>query len=118
MKQLPYTLMETAVNALQFCIVTRARIEANRGPVICCSPSISINQHGAVKMALTMNALYNDTIDDAITTVAAITLARKRFNLDFLLIDSTHFKYTAQQYTVALQKLFAALPSIFSDGKE
>ena len=69
-------------------------------------------------MALTMCALYNDVIDDAITTVAAITHFRKRFNIDFPLVDSTSFEYTAQQYTVALQNLFADIPAIISNEKE
>lgn len=110
MEQLPYTLVETAVNALRFCITTRAHTDANRGPVICCAPSVSIKQHGIINTALNMRALYNDVIDDAMTTVAAITLTRNRLNINFPFVDSTTFKYTAQQYTVALQKLLAALP--------
>ena len=118
MKQLPYSLVETVVNALRFCIVTRAHTDANGGPVICCPPSMSIDQHGAINTALNMCALYNDVIDDAITTVTAITFTRRQLNIDFPFVDSTTFKYTAQQYTVALQNLLSALPAIIPDGKE
>lgn len=118
MNQLPYSLVETAVNALQFCIVTRARIAANKGPVVCCPPSISTDQHGAIDTALHMCALYNDVIDDAITTVAATTVVRKRHNLDFVFLDSSPFKYTAQQYKVALENLLAAIPGVISDGEK
>ena len=116
MKQLPYTLVETAVNALQFCIVTRARIDANRGPVICCPPHISVNQYTLSQMALTFFALYNDVIDDAMVTAIVITRARDRFRVDYPPVESASFGYTAQQYTDALQNLFSALTT--PDEKE
>ena len=118
MKQLPYSVIETAVNALQFCIVTRARTDTSRGQVICCPPPISVNQYTVSKMALTFFALYNDVIDDAFVTSVSIARARERFWVDYPPVESASFGHTAQQYTVALQNLFSAIPTLTSDGKE
>ena len=115
MKQLPYSVIETAVNALHFCIITRDRVDANGGPVICCPPSNACNQLVAIASELTLRGLYNDVIDDALTTVAVSSIFVLE-NHRFPLINNRDFQYTTQQYAVALQQLLSALTT--SDGKE
>lgn len=108
MKQLPYSLAETAVNALQFCIVTRTSIDASGGPVACCPPNIAKSQGLTTSLQLTLRGFNNDVIDDAIVT-AVVTAAFVREHHRAPLIASGGFEYTAQQYTVALRQLLSAL---------
>lgn len=116
MKHLPYSVIETAVNSLQFSITTRARIDASRGHVVCCPPNVTKPQGMAASLALSLHGLNNDVIDDAIVT-AVVTADFVREHHRPPLIGFDGFEYTAQQYTVALQNLLSALPG-FSDGKE
>lgn len=116
MKQYPHSFAaETAVNALQFCIVTRARIGENDNYVICCPPSICAHHHLSTRLELTRCGLYNNVIDDAIKTAIACHVFSCTHPC-FPRVDRTSFEYTAQQYTDALQNLFHALAT--SDGKE
>lgn len=116
MKQYPLSFaVETAVNALQFCIITRARTSENGDPVICCPPSICTHHHLSARVELIRCELYNDVIDDAIKTASACHLFSCTHAV-FPRIARTSFEYTAQQYTDALQNLFHALTT--SDGKE
>lgn len=115
MRQLPYSVIETAVNALQFCITTHNSIEARRAPVACCPPNITKSQALATSLALTLRDLNNDVIDDAIAT-AVVTADFVREHHRLPLIDFDGFEYTAQQYTVALRQLLSALTT--SDEKE
>ena len=109
MKQYPHSFaVETAVNALQFCIVTRARIGENDGLVICCPPSICEHHHLSTRLELTRCDLYNDVIDDAIATSIACHVFSCTHPF-FPRVSHTSFEYTAQQYTDALQNLFDAL---------
>lgn len=108
MKQLPYSVIETAVNALQFCITTHNSIDANRGPVACCPPNITESQGLTASLALTLRDFDNDVVDDAIAT-AVVTAAFVREHHLLPSIDFDGFKYTAQQYTVALRQLLSAL---------
>ena len=115
MKHLPYSVIETAVNALQFCITTHSHIDASRGHVCCCPPNITKEQGLNVSLALALCDFNNDVIDDAIAT-AVVTAAFVREHNRLPLIDFDGFEYTAQQYTVALRQLLAALT--ISDEKE
>lgn len=109
MKQYPHSFaVETAVNALQFCIITRARASENGGPVICCPPSICVHHHLSTRLELTRCELYNDVIDDAIKTAIACHVFSCTHTI-FPRVDPGSFGYTAQQYTDALQNLFRAL---------
>jgi len=116
MKQYPHSFaVETAVNALQFCIITRARASENGDPVICCPPSICAHHHLSTRLELTRCELYNDVIDDAIKTAIASHVFSCTHPC-FPRVDRASFEYTAQQYTDALQNLFHALTT--SDEKE
>lgn len=115
MKHLPYSVIETAVNALQFCITTHTSSDASRGPVACCPPNITKQQGLNASLALSLSDFNNDVIDDAIAT-AVVTAAFVREHHRLPLIDFDGFEYTAQQYTVALRQLLSALTT--SDGKE
>lgn len=117
MKHLPYSIIETAVNALQFCITTHASIDASRGPVVCCPPNITKSQGLTASLELTLRDINNDVIDDAIVT-AVVSAAFVREHHRLPLIDFDGLEYTAQQYAVALQNLLSALPATISDGKE
>ena len=109
MKQYPHSFAaETAVNALQFCIVTRARISENDDPVICFPPPICAHHHLSTMLELNRCGLYNDVIDDAIKTVIACHVFSCTHTC-FPRITRTSFEYTAQQYTDALQNLLHAL---------
>lgn len=109
MKQYPHSFaVETAVNALQFCIITRARASENGDPVICCPPSICAHHHLSARLELTRCGLYNDVIDDAIKTAIASHVFSCTHPV-FPRVDRASFEYTAQQYTDALQNLFDAL---------
>lgn len=116
MKQYPHAFAtETAVNALQFCIVTRARINEDDDTVICCPPSICAHHHLSTSLELTRCDLYNDVIDDAIKTAIAchvFSCTHSRFPR----VGHESFEYTAQQYTDALLNLFHALA--LPGGKE
>ena len=115
MKHLPYSVIETAVNALQFCITTHTRIDASRAPVVCCPPNITKSQGLKALQALTIRDFNNDVIVDAIATaVATADFVREHHRL--LLIDFDGFDYTAQQYTAALRQLLSSLTT--SDEKE
>ena len=114
MKHLPYSVIETAVNALQFCITTHTRIDASRAPVVCCPPNITKSQGLKALQALTIRDFNNDVIVDAIATAVA-TSAFVREHHSFPLIDFNGFDYTAHRYTVQLQSLLVA---ITSDEKE
>ena len=115
MQKLPYSIIETAVHTLQSCITTRTRIDASRGPVVCCPPNITKSQGLNASLALILCDLDNDVIDDAIAT-AVVTAAFVREHHRLPLIDFDGFEYTAQQYTAELQRLLVALT--ISDGKE
>lgn len=109
MKQYPHSFaVETAANALQFCIVTRSRADVKGESVICCPLLICAHQHISTRLELTRCGLYNDVIDDAITTaVVGNGIACK--SPVFPRIAAKTFEYTSAQYTEALQNLFAAL---------
>lgn len=116
MKEYPSSFaVETAVNALQFCIITRARAGENGDPVICCPPSICVHHHLSVRLELTRCDLYNDVTDDAIKTAIACHVFSCTHTI-FPRVGPGSFEYTAQQYTDALQNLFRALT--VSDEKE
>lgn len=109
MKQYPHSFaVETAVNALQFCIITRARASENGDPVICCPPSICAHHRLSTRLELTRCDLYNDVIDDAIKTAIACHVFSCTHPI-FPPVGPDSFEYTAQQYTDALQNLFRAL---------
>lgn len=115
MKQLPYSVIETAVNALQFCIATHNSIDESRAPVACCPPNITKLQGMTASLELTRRDFNNDVIDDAIAA-AVVTSAFVREHHRLPLINFDGFEYTAQQYTVALRQLLSALTT--SDEKE
>lgn len=116
MKQYPHSFaVETAANALQFCITTRARVEVEDGPVICCPPVICAHHHLSARLELTRCELYNDVIDDAIKTAIASHVFSCTHPC-FPRVGHTSFEYTAQQYANALQNLFRALT--VADEKE
>lgn len=115
MKHLPYSVIETAVNALQFCIITHAHIDATRGSVACCPPNITKSQGLTASLELTIRDFNNDVIDEAIAT-AVVTAAFVREHHRLPLIDFDGFEYTAQQYTAALRQFLDALTT--SDKKE
>lgn len=109
MKQYPHSFaVETVANALQFCIITRARVEVEDGPVICCPPLICAHHHLSARLELTRCSLYNDVIDDAVRTAAAVNGVSCKHPV-FPRVAPCNFEYTASQYTEALRNLFAAL---------
>ena len=115
MKQYPHAFaVETAVSALEFCIITRSRTNEDGDPVICCPPSICAHHRLSTRLELTRCDLYNDVIDDAIKTAIACHVFSCTHPC-FPRVDHASFEYTALQYTVALQNLFDALTS---DEKE
>ena len=116
MKQYPHAFaVETAVNALEFCIITRSRVNEDDVPVICCPPSLCPRHHLSAKSELIRCGLYNDVINDAIATaVSCHTFSSRYYN--FPRVNAKAFEYTAQQYADALQNLFLALTT--PDEKE
>ena len=115
-KEYPHAFaVETAVSALEFCIITRSRVNEDDEPVICCPPSLCPRHHLSTRSELTRCDLYNDVIDDAIkTAIACHVFSSKYFN--FPRVNAEVFEYTAHQYTDALQNLFSALTT--PDEKE
>ena len=109
MKQYPSTFaVETAVHALEFCIVTRSHTNEDGDPVICCPPSICAHHHLSTRLELTRCGLYNDVIDDAINTAIACHVFSCTHPF-FPRVSHKSFEYTARQYADALQNLFSAL---------
>lgn len=111
MKQYPSPVaVETAVNALQFCIMSRSRVDAEGKRVMCVPVHIHALHHRPAMVELRRTGLYNNVIDDAIVTALAVNIAAFESRA-FPRIGPTDFGYTAAQYTEALQNLFAALES-------